>query len=53
MKTLDIPKSGKHGNTVAFRTRYGQCERQHGKPTNARTEVQCQWRELLGAVSAA
>jgi hypothetical protein len=53
MKELDIPKTGKRGNTVAFRTRYGQCERQHVKPRNPRTEAQCQWRGILGAVSAA
>ncbi|MCX6922487.1 MAG: hypothetical protein NT154_04625 [Verrucomicrobia bacterium] len=53
MQSLDILKSGKHSNTVAFRTRYGQYERQYLKPTKPRTKAQCRWRELLGAVSAA
>ena len=53
MKELDIPKSGKRGNTVAFRTRYGQCEREHVQPKDPLTEAQRQWREDMGKVSAA
>jgi hypothetical protein len=53
MKELDIPKSGKCGNTVAFKSQYGQCERQHVKPANRRTYAQCQWRKDMGNVSTA
>jgi hypothetical protein len=52
MKELDIPKSGKRGNTVSFRTRYGQCEREQVQARNPRTEVQRLWRAVMGNVSA-
>ena len=53
MKQLDIPKSGKRGRTVAFKTRYGQCERDYVHPRNPRTDAQRQWRKDMGAVSTA
>ena len=53
MKALDVPKSGKRGNTVAFPSPYGQCERELVNPSNPRTPAQRQWRLKLGDVSAA
>jgi hypothetical protein len=53
MKELDNPKSGKRGNTVAFKTKYGQCEREHVQPKDPLTEAQLQWCEDMGEVSAA
>jgi len=40
MKAMDIPKTGKRGNAVAFKSRFGQCERQHVKATKPRTDAQ-------------
>ena len=40
MKVLDISKSGKRGRVVAFKSRFGQCEREHSHPTKRRTASQ-------------
>jgi hypothetical protein len=53
MKELDNPKTGKRANTVAFRTRYGQCSRDYVQPKNPRTDAQRLWRADMGDVSAA
>jgi hypothetical protein len=51
MKVLDIPKSGKRGKIVAFKSRFGQCERGKAKPTKRSTAAQFHAREDLGSVS--
>ena len=40
MKTFDIPKSGKRGSVVAFKSRFGQCEREHTPSRKPRTAAQ-------------
>ncbi|MEI6396065.1 MAG: hypothetical protein WCT12_33795 [Verrucomicrobiota bacterium] len=52
MKVLDIPKSGKRGNTVWQRNRYGQFSYPAFIPYNPRTHAQIAVRETFGAVSA-
>ncbi len=51
MKALDIPKSGKHGNTVAFKSRFGQCERAHVSPRKPRTDAQLRAQTEFGDAS--
>ena len=52
MKVLDIPKSGKRGNTVWQRNRYGQYGYPAFIPYNPRTTAQVAVRGTFGAVSA-
>lgn len=51
MKTHDIPKSGKRGNVVAFKSRFGQCERENVKPTKPRTAAQRRAQAAFGGAS--
>ena len=53
MKTLDIPKSGKCGTIVAYRTRYGSCQRALVIPRNRQTHARQQMRAHLGRFSNA
>ena len=48
MKTLDIPKSGKCGNIVAYHSRYGNCQRQFVIPANPRTPARERMRGAFG-----
>ena len=51
MKEYDIPKSGKRGQSVAFRSRFGQCQRAH-VPLNKRpTAAQRQSQSAFGSAS--
>ena len=52
MKTLDIPKSGKCGNTVWQRNRFGQYSYPAFTPFNPRTPNQLAIRAIFAAVSA-
>lgn len=52
MKTFDIPKSGKRGSVVAFKSRFGQCEREHTSSLKPRTDAQLRSQEDFGAASA-
>jgi hypothetical protein len=52
MRVLDIPKSGKCGNTVWQRNRYGQYSYPAFIPANPRTPAQVAVRGTFGAVSA-
>jgi hypothetical protein len=52
MKVLDIPKSGKCGNTVWQRNRYCQYSYPAFIPFNPRTPAQVAVRKTFGAVSA-
>jgi len=52
MKVLDIPKSGKCGNRVWQRNRYGQYSYPAFIPYNPRTPAQVAVRGTFGAVSA-
>lgn len=49
---LDVPQSGKVGNTVNLKTRYGQVQRQYVIPTDPKTAVQLRIRSNLGHISA-
>src|ERR1039458_2584889 len=40
MKVTTVPQSGRRANVVAFRSRYGQCEREHVEPRKRRTAAQ-------------
>jgi hypothetical protein len=51
MKTHDIRKSGKRGKTVAFRSRFGQCEREHTVSRKPRTIAQLQSQAHFGRAS--
>jgi hypothetical protein len=51
MKTHDIRKSGKRGKIVAFRGRFGQCEREHTLPRRPRTNAQLQAQAHFGGAS--
>ena len=51
MKIFDIPKSGKRGNVVAFKSRFGQCEREHVPPRKPRTDAQLQAQAEFGDAS--
>ena len=48
MKIQDIPKSGKCGNVVAFRSRYGLCLRELVIPRNTQTEARQFMRSVFG-----
>jgi hypothetical protein len=52
MKTYDIPKSGKRGSVVAFKSRFGQCEREHTHARKPRTAAQLRSQSDFGAASA-
>ncbi len=52
MKVREVPRSGKRGPIVAFRGRYGQCERQHTTSTKPRTAAQQRSQAKFGAASA-
>jgi hypothetical protein len=51
MKVHDIPKSGKRGKIVAFRSRFGECEREHTPATKRRTAAQQQSASAFGSAS--
>jgi hypothetical protein len=51
MKVHDIPKSGKRGKIVAFKSRFGQCEREHTPATKRPTDKQQQSASAFGAAS--
>jgi hypothetical protein len=51
MKVHDIPKSGKRGKIVAFKSRFGQCEREHTPATKRPTAKQQQSASAFGAAS--
>ena len=51
MKVFDIPKSGKRGKTVAFKSRFGQCERTHVPPTKRPTAAQRRSQSAFGGAS--
>ena len=53
MKTLDIPKSGKCGNIVAYPGRYGQCQRQLVVPANPQTPARDHMRGAFGSFARA
>jgi hypothetical protein len=48
MKELDVPKSGKLGNTVSYKSRYGQITRQYVVPRDPHTEAQMDRRASFG-----
>ena len=48
MKELDIPKSGKRGTVVSYRTHYGQISRQYVVPHDPQTAVQIERRTAFG-----
>jgi hypothetical protein len=48
MKILDVPQSGTAGNTVSYKSRYGQITRQYVVPKDPRTSVQLTRRKALG-----
>jgi hypothetical protein len=50
VKTFDVPKSGKHRNTVFYMRNGRQCQREHVIPADPRTPAQ---RRARGAVTAA
>jgi hypothetical protein len=52
MKAYDIPKSGKRGSVVAFKSRFGQCEREHTPSQKPRTAAQRRSQSDFGAASA-
>ena len=52
MKAFDIPKSGKRGSVVAFKSRFGQCERKHTSSQTPRTAAQELSQSDFGAASA-
>ena len=51
MKVLDIPKSGKRGKSVAFRSRFDQYEREHVRPSKPSTAAQRRAQSDFGAAS--
>ena len=53
MKTLDIPKSGKCGNIVAYPSPFGQCQRQFLVPANPRTLARQYMRGAFGSFAQA
>jgi len=53
MKALDIPKSGKRANIVAYPTPYGQCERQLVIPANRQTPARDHMRGSFGNLARA
>src|ERR1035437_8013937 len=48
MTILDVPQSGTAGNTVSYKSRYGQITRQYVVPKDPRTSVQLTRRKALG-----
>jgi hypothetical protein len=52
MKALKNPQSGKRGNVVSFKNRYGQVERAHVIAINPRTPSQVRARSDFGRISA-
>ncbi len=48
MKELNVPKSGKRGTVVSFRTKYGQVSRQYVVPHDPHTAVQVDRRAAFG-----
>jgi hypothetical protein len=48
---LDVPQSGKVGNVVNLRTRYGQVQRQYTIPKDPKTPAQLRIRANLGHVA--
>jgi hypothetical protein len=52
MKTFDIPKSGKLHKVVAFKSRFGQCERTHTKSAKPPTKAQCDSQAVFGKASS-
>jgi hypothetical protein len=48
MKELDVPKSGRRGTTVTYKSRFGQITRQHVVPHDPRTAVQVSRRRAFG-----
>src|ERR1017187_5375003 len=53
MKTLDIPKSGKCGNIVAYQSRYGSCQRRLVVPANTQSPARQQRRRDFGGFAGA
>jgi hypothetical protein len=51
MKVLDIPKSGKRGDIVSFKIRYGQCERQHVARSKRRSAAERRAQGEFGSAS--
>ena len=51
MKIRDIPQSGKMGNSVSVRTRYGQSRRRLVIPKDPKTPAQLRSRARLGHVA--
>src|SRR5208282_1941195 len=51
MKVQDVPMSGKRGRIVAFKSRFGQCEREHTRPTRPRTAAQSRASSDFGRAS--
>ena len=52
MKTLDVPSSGKRGNTIASRNHSGPYVRGVGAAPGAGSAAQVQWRGTFGPISA-
>jgi hypothetical protein len=52
MKALDIPKSGKCGDIVASRNRFGSYQRRHFSPTTRRSAAQRRAGSAFGKLSA-
>jgi hypothetical protein len=51
MKILDVPQSGKWGNSVSVRTRYGQSRRPLVIPKDPKTPAQLRSRSTLGQIA--
>jgi hypothetical protein len=51
VKVHDIPSSGKRGKIVAFKSRFGQCQRQLVPPTKHRTTAQLRAQSAFGGAS--
>jgi hypothetical protein len=49
MKVLSIPSSGKIGQAVAYRSRFGNCQRQYVIPANPRSPAQQHMRKGFGS----
>src|ERR1035441_4640155 len=53
MKTLDIPKSGKCGLIVAYKSRFGSCQRAWVAPSNTQTYARQHMRRAFGSFAPA
>jgi hypothetical protein len=53
MKVLTIPSSGKIGQAVVFRSRFGMCQRTYTVPRNSKLPAQCHMRHGFGQISQA